>query len=324
MEALPINISPALLNTLQHTFKYRWCTSLLKYLGVHLTPSYSSLYQANFPPMFTEITRPLNLWTPLPISFLCRINVLKMSTLPKLLYLFETLPIPVPLSQLKLLQRKCLKFIWNNASHRIARSVVYALKNRGGLAAPDIIKYYYASHLRVLSSWISRKAPSRWAEIEMGITAPVHPCYMLWPYSAKFMPQLRSLCLAPMLFTLAIWKRCAERFSLSSKCSPLFNPGIPDGLSYTRMLPWTQAGMFQLRHLVHPATRKLMSFSDLQTKYELPTSLLYSYIQFKHFFHSNSPLLSLEKPTDFETLCANGPYEPKQISSTTFCMKPHL
>lgn len=129
------------------------------------------------------------------------------------------------------------------------------------------------------------------------------------------MPQLRSLYLAPMLFTLTIWRRITEQFPLSSKCSPfmnvLFNLDIPDGLSYMRMLPWTQVGIFQFRHLVHPVIRKLMSFSDLKAKYKLPVSLVYSYIQFKHFFHSNS----LEKNTVFEILYANGPYETKQISS---------
>ena len=146
-EALPINVSPDVLESLRDKFNYRWCSSSLKYLGVYITSSYSTLYQANFPPMFAEIARLFNLWTSLPISLLGRVNVLKMSILPKLLYLFETLPTSVPMSQLKNLQRRCLKFIWNNASHRIAQSVVFALKHRGGLAAPDIIKYYYANFL---------------------------------------------------------------------------------------------------------------------------------------------------------------------------------
>lgn len=116
-----------------------------------------------------------------------------------MLYLFETLPVAIPLSQLKTLQRKCLRFILN-VSHQVAGSVIMARKIKGGLGAPDLIKYYYASHLRVLTSWTARKASTRWAEIERSVTAPVHPCYMLWPSSDKHMPQLRSICLAPMLF----------------------------------------------------------------------------------------------------------------------------
>lgn len=66
-------------------------------------------------------------------------------------------------------------FHMEQCSHRIARSVVLALRNRGGLGASDFIKCYYASHLWVLTSWTSRMAPIRWSEIEMSITAPVHP-----------------------------------------------------------------------------------------------------------------------------------------------------
>lgn len=272
---------------------------------MQLTSSYSLLYQANFPPLFRENNNHLTRWTALPLSLIGLLNILKMSILPKLLYLFETLPVAIPMSQLKALQRRSYRFIWNNASHRVVGSV--ARKNRGGLGAPDFIKYYYASHLRVLTSWTHRKAPNRWAKIEMSITSPVHPCYLLWPSSDKHMPQLRGLCLAPMLY------------SLSSPCSPLinlfFNPDIPDSLSYDQMLHWTGAGSFQLRHLVNPASRHLLTFTDLQKQHQFPKTCLYAYLQFRHFFTSKAPALSLDKPTNFEILCANGPYEPHLIST---------
>lgn len=154
----------------------------------------------------------------------------------------------------------------------------------------------------------------------MSVTARVHPCYMLRPSSALHMPQLWKLCLAPMLFTLSIWKRCSERYSLSSSCPPLlnilFNPDIPDSLSYKRMLPWTQAGMFRLCPFVKPATQHLLTFPDLQRMHQIPPKLLHSYLQIRHFFFSiRSPSLTLEKPTDFEALCAKGSYESQMIST---------
>lgn len=133
------------------------------------------------------------------------------------------------------------------------------------------------------------------------------------------MPQLRDLCLAPMLFTLTIWKRCVGKYSLSSPCplllNILFNPDIPDSLSYSRRLPWTQAGVFQRCHLVHPVTHIFLSFSDLQSKLQILKSLFYSYLQIKHFLSVRSPDLSLAKPTNFELLCTQGPYESHLISS---------
>lgn len=95
----------------------------------------------------------------------------------------------------------------------------------------------------------------------------------------------------------------------------LFNPDIPDSLSYTRMLPWTQAGVFQLYHLAHPVTRVLLSLSDLQSKLQIPKSLFYSYLQIKYFLSVRSPGLSLAKPTSFKLLCTQDPYEHHLITS---------
>lgn len=201
------------------------------------------------------------------------------------------------MAQLKMLHRNFLNFVWNNASHRITSSVLLAPRLSGGLGAPDLIKYFYATHLRAISSWTSQYAPNSLSEKEMGITVPAHPCCMLWLSSDKCIPQQYKICLNPMLFTLLIWKRCSSKYSLSSPCSPLvnilFNTEIPDSLSYDSMLPWTQAGIFQLRHLVHPVTRKLLSFSDLQSKHKIPKTLFYSFLQIKHFFITRTPQITL-------------------------------
>lgn len=151
----------------------------------------------------------------------------------------------------------------------------------------------------------------------MGITVPAHPCCILYLSSDKCIPQLRKICLNSMLCTLLIWKRYSSKYSLSSPCSPLvnilFNPKIPDSLSYDSMLPWTQAGTFQLRHLVHPVTRKLLSFSDLQFKNKIPKILFYSFLQIKHFFITRTPQITLDVPTEFEMLCSRGPHQVSTI-----------
>lgn len=47
--------------------------------------------------LFAEIRRFLNKWNTLPLSLFGRISSVKMTILPKLLYLFETLPVLVPM-----------------------------------------------------------------------------------------------------------------------------------------------------------------------------------------------------------------------------------
>lgn len=84
----PVNRSA--LAMLQQNFPYHWCSQSLKYLGIHLTISYPTLYHANYPPLFRDIDRLLHQWDTYPLSLLEWINFLKMSILPKLLCLFET------------------------------------------------------------------------------------------------------------------------------------------------------------------------------------------------------------------------------------------
>lgn len=86
-------------------------------------------------------------------------------------------------------------------------------------------------------------------------------------------------------------------------------------LSYNSMVPWIQAGIFQLCHLVHPVTCTLLSFSDLQTKHKIPKSLFYSDLHIKHFFATKTSRVTLDMPTEFELLCSRGPSEPHLISS---------
>lgn len=162
--------------------------------------------------------------------------------------------------QLKALHRCFLKFIWNNKAHYITSSVFFSLKTQGGLGAPDIIKYYYASHLQAVISWSSQTSLNRWSEIEWGALYPVHPCSLVWPRSLHMDPILKRMCLSPMLFTMSIWCKCALKYTLSSPCPPLsnilFNPVLPDSLSFGCMLPWMQTPLFQLRNLVHPVNHE--------------------------------------------------------------------
>lgn len=147
-EALPIRIASPLLSSLKSNYSFHWRDSSLRYLGVFITPSFASLYGANFPRLYAEIRKLLEKWNKLPISLLGRISAVKMTVLPKLLYLFETLPIPIPMKDLKAIQAEIIRFIWAYKRHRIPKSVVLAERAGGGLAAPDIIKYYWAAQLR--------------------------------------------------------------------------------------------------------------------------------------------------------------------------------
>lgn len=306
-EALPINCSASELTSLQANFNYHWQQTSLKYLGVYLTTAYTSLYSHNFPKLFLEIRNLLNRWNSLPISFFGRISAIKMTVLPKLLYLFDTLPIPIRRGDLRSMQATLLNFIWAQKRHRISKLVLQTPKNRGGLAVPDLIRYYWAAQLRCIPAWSSLFAYSRWMEIEKLWVAPTHPNSFLWATSNI---RMSSPLLGPMVLTREVWRTCADKFGLSSASSAmtsfLFNPQFPDSLGGLSMKPWFDKKLFRFADIVDCKTRRLLSFESLQDTFSLPRNSYYSYLQISHFMKTALAADSVSLPTKFEMLCRQG------------------
>ena len=72
-EAIPLTIS----------------TKIIKYLGIYLPKETKDLYIENYKTLMKEITDDTNRWTNIPCSWIGRINIVKMSILPKAIYRFN-------------------------------------------------------------------------------------------------------------------------------------------------------------------------------------------------------------------------------------------
>ena len=70
-------------------------TNNIKYLGVPLTKEVKDLYDKNFKSLKKEI-KDLRRWKDLPCSWIGRINIIKMTILPKAIYRFDAIPIIIP------------------------------------------------------------------------------------------------------------------------------------------------------------------------------------------------------------------------------------
>jgi len=67
-----------------------------KYLGVMITPKLDDIVPTNYDPLVDKVKETLDRWSNLPISMIGRINLIKMSVLPKFIYLFQAIPLPLP------------------------------------------------------------------------------------------------------------------------------------------------------------------------------------------------------------------------------------
>lgn len=242
-----------------------------------------------------------------------------MNILPRILYLFQTLPIHIPGSFFMTYKRLCRNFIWSSKAPKLSWERLTLPRSKGGIGLPDIYKYHWACLLTRVIDWHVHADTKDWVRLEESF-AGIPISHLSW-ISQKAIP--KDCTKHPFIHpTLLQFRMACNKHNIASSPGPLTpinqNPDFPPGFSHSNIDALRRPPSLRAEHFFHNS--EFISYDDLSVRFPDQIIPFFKYLQVRHFIQSTKPLNNWHRDyTPFKAICTTT--EPQRhLISTTYLL----
>uniref|UniRef100_A0A8C6TC84 Reverse transcriptase n=1 Tax=Neogobius melanostomus TaxID=47308 RepID=A0A8C6TC84_9GOBI len=222
-----------------------------------------------------------------------------MNILPRLIFLFSSIPMQFPQKWFRAINKEFTTFLWKEKRSRISLRKLSIPRKSGGLGVPDMYTYYLALNAQYPLTWAYKKDPCEigsWSWLEQKVV--LDTCKNISIASFWYKPKCDKRIQNPIIkFSCEIAQAIHKRLKingLSLPSCPIWNNLLfTAGGQPLANDSWKNKNIRTLGQILHGA--EIMPFQQLKTIFNLSDTHFFQYMQFKAILSN----LSKEHPDIF-------------------------